>query len=235
VLTLRRYRTLIKTRNAYVSSSTMKFSPDALVSAGITEKGVVICNFMFGSDLQEPKAHCVRIFPPGQHGNQRAMDDVTLQYPILQDKNFDVRAIVFHAQGFITQLSQVKDMYRSHLVPYKLFGCTLQGGPSLLWGQIMTEFNEDTTRSIDCDIKNEIALWIGRVSSPQDQSHFYHGLKSVKKPCAFNVLQWKTWFETFFNVHLTLLPGPLKKPPEQELCDLYFCTFPDAWKTAWFA
>jgi hypothetical protein len=48
-------------------------------------------------------------------------------------------------------------------------------------------------------------------------------------------LQWKTWFETFFDVHLTLLPGPLKKPSPQELCDLYFCTFPEAWKTAWFA
>jgi hypothetical protein len=60
-------------RNAYVSSSTMKFSPDALVSAGITEKGVVICNFMFGSDLREPKAHRVQIYPPGQHGNQRAL------------------------------------------------------------------------------------------------------------------------------------------------------------------
>jgi hypothetical protein len=158
----------------------MKFSPDALVSAGITEKGVVICNFMFGSDLREPKAHRVRIFPPGQHGNQRAMDDVTLQYPILQDKNFDVMAMVFHAQGFITQLSQVKDMYRSHLVPYKLFGCTLQGGPSLLWGQIMAEFNTNIANEINADIKNEIALWIGRVSSPQDQSHFYHGLKTVK-------------------------------------------------------
>jgi hypothetical protein len=144
-------------------------------------------------------------------------------------------AMVFHAQGFLTQLSQVKDMYRFHLVPYKLFGCTLQGGPSLLWGHIMAEFNTNVTNEITADIKNEIALWIGRVASAQDQSHFYHGLKTVKKPRAFNVLQWKTWFECFFNVHLTLLPGPLQAPPAQELCDLYFCTFPEAWKTAWFA
>jgi hypothetical protein len=139
----------------------MKFSPDALVSAGITEKGVVICNFMFGLDLQEPKAHRVRVYPQAHVGSQCALEDITLQYPILLDKNFDVMAMVFHSQGFLTQLSQVKDMDRSHLVPYKLFGCTLQGGPSLLWGQIMTEFIDDATCAIDCDIKNEIALLIG--------------------------------------------------------------------------
>jgi hypothetical protein len=56
----------------------------------------------------------------------------------------------------------------------------------------------------------------------------------VKKPRAFNVLQWRTWFQTFFNDHLTLLLGPLQLPPPQEMCDLYFCTFPAAWQSAWF-
>jgi hypothetical protein len=120
----------------------MKFSPDALTTAGITEKGVVICNFMFGSDLCEPKPHRVHMYAEADANNHRPLDDVTLQFPILQDKNFDTMAMAFHAQGFLTQLSQVKGLYRSPQIPYKLFGCTLQGGPSLL-GQITTDMNRD--------------------------------------------------------------------------------------------
>jgi hypothetical protein len=37
--------------------------------------------------------------------------------------------------GLMTQLSQVEGMYQSQQVPYKLFGCTVQGGQILFWGQ----------------------------------------------------------------------------------------------------
>jgi hypothetical protein len=186
---------------------TMKFSPDALISAGITEKGVVICNFTFGSDFREPKPHRVRIFSRGKNelAHHCPIDDVTLQFPILQDKNFDAMAMVFHAQGFFTQLSQVDGLYRSMQVPYKVFGCTLQGGPSLLWGQVTAELKRDPERLMDLDIEREIKLWIGRVALEQDQLRFYHGLKAMKKPRCFNVLQWQTWFQEFFTMHLTLM------------------------------
>jgi hypothetical protein len=48
----------------------------------------------------------------------------------------------------------------------------------------------------------------------------------VKEPFfGFNIFRWKTWFETFFSTHLTLLHGPLQAPPLQKLCDLYFLSF----------
>jgi hypothetical protein len=43
--------------------------------------------------------------------------------------------MIFHAFGLTTQLSQVEGMDQSQQVPYKLFGCTVQGGPILFWGQ----------------------------------------------------------------------------------------------------
>jgi hypothetical protein len=51
--------------------------------------------------------------------NHCLLDDVTLQFPILQDKNLenDTLAMVFHAQGFLTQLSQVAGLYWSPLIP----------------------------------------------------------------------------------------------------------------------
>jgi hypothetical protein len=97
-------------------------------------------------------------------------------------------AMVFHAQGFLTQLSQVEGLYRSPQMPYKLFGCTLQGGPSLLWGQIITVLNRDVDQQVHYDVRREIKLWIESIATEQDQSRFYHGLKTVKKPRAFNVL-----------------------------------------------
>jgi hypothetical protein len=104
--------------------------------SGMTEKGIMACIFTFGLDLCDPKAHCICLFSQGngELGNHRPADDLTIQYPQRQEP-FEAMAMIFHAFGLMTQLSQVEGMYQSQQVPYKLFGCTVQGGPSLFWGQ----------------------------------------------------------------------------------------------------
>jgi hypothetical protein len=67
-----------------------------------------------------------------------------MQFPILQDKSIDAMAMVFHVQAFLLHLSQVNGLYWSMQVPFKRFGCTVQGGPSLLWDQVTAELNHNS-------------------------------------------------------------------------------------------
>jgi hypothetical protein len=42
-------------------------------------------------------------------------------------------------------------------VPFKLFGCTIQGGPSLLWDQVTAELNHDFKEQLmDLDIERKM-------------------------------------------------------------------------------
>jgi hypothetical protein len=78
----------------------------------------VICNFTFGLDTCKPKEHCVCLFSQGKGelSNHCPTDNVTIQYPILNVKNFDAMAKIFHAVGFMIQLSQAKGLHWSQQV-----------------------------------------------------------------------------------------------------------------------
>jgi hypothetical protein len=89
-----------------------------------------------------------------------------MQFPILQDKSIDAMAMVFHVQAFLMHLPQVNGHCR-----------------------IESRLKE---RLMDLDIECKM-LWIGQVVLEQDQLRcFYHGLRAMKEPHCFNVLQWHT-------------------------------------------
>jgi hypothetical protein len=91
------------------------------------------------------KSFRVRILcSEGELGQHRRFNNASFQYPVLQDKNFDAMAIVFHAQGILTQFAEVDD--------------------TVLMGQIIMEYNADSERVMAPDLQQESRLWIGQIA-----------------------------------------------------------------------
>jgi hypothetical protein len=129
---------------------------------------VVICHFWFSVDLQEPKAHHVKVYSQ-------------TECKLANCCPLKTRTSMFWQWCFVLSNSPHSYLQSMTCISLLLYHTSFwfhssRCGSSLLWGQIMTECNDNPEWMIATDIKWETCLWLTGSWNPSE-----HGFKLGKK------------------------------------------------------